>query len=114
VPGGQGPRGRLLPDPLSQRFAEIAKSSADAPFQQLTRTPLPFDAGGPHRLQAACRDEDAGASVHLSLTVDGQPLADYVDRVHPLTEGCVGFWIGMDPAARGTGAVRFDDFTARS
>ena len=51
--------------------------------------------------------------MHLSLSVDGQPLAEWVDTANPLTEGCVGLWIGMDATARTTGEAEFDDFIAR-
>jgi len=52
--------------------------------------------------------------VHLSLSVDNRLLAEDVDRVHPLKEGCVGLWIGMDASAQRTGEAEFDDFMARA
>jgi len=98
---------------LSDQYAEIAKSSPDAEFQELTRVPFPVEAGVAHRLRAECRSEDEGAGVRLSLSVDDRPLAQYVDRTHPLTEGSVGLWIGMDATARSRGEAAFDDFTVR-
>jgi TIR domain len=96
---------------LSQGAAEINKSSADTPFEPLKSTPLPFDAAGPHRLKAECRDDVGG--VHLTLTVDGQQLVDVVDRRNPLTEGCVGLWMGLGDGARDAAVAQYDDVTVR-
>jgi hypothetical protein len=98
---------------LSNRYAEIAKSSASAEFEQLARTPLQVDAGVPYKLRAECGSEAGDAGVHLSLSIDDRPLGEYVDRANPLTEGCVGLWIGVDATARRTGEAEFDDFAVR-
>ena len=98
---------------VSKQYAEIAKSSSDAEYRQLIRKPFPVEAGAAHRLRAECGSATGGEGVHLSLSVDGQPLAEYVDTTNPLTEGCVGLWIGMDETARTTGEAEFDDFIVR-
>jgi hypothetical protein len=99
---------------LSNQYAEIAKSSPDAPYKLLRKTPFPVEAGVAYRLRAECRSENAGTAVRLSLSVDDRPLVEYVDRTNPLPEGCVGLRIGMDGTASRAGEVEFDDFTVRS
>src|SRR6478735_8608568 len=98
---------------LSNRYAEINKSSHKAAWQPLIKKSFLVEAGVPHRLRAECRSE-AGGYAHLSLSIDGRPLADYVDRANPLKEGGVGLWIGMDDTARITGEAEFDDFIVRA
>ena len=55
---------------LSKQYAEIAKSSPDAEYQQLIRKPFPVEAGTAHRLRAECGSATGDNSVHLSLSVD--------------------------------------------
>ncbi|HEY6794422.1 MAG TPA: toll/interleukin-1 receptor domain-containing protein [Kineosporiaceae bacterium] len=94
---------------LTSGDVQINKNSARYPYdpELLKSARHSLDTTKVNTVEGECATVAGG--VHLSLSVNDVPLVDYLDQDAPLTFGTVNLFIGMAPAARGTGDVEFDD-----